>query len=40
MILALHADRAAKLLDELIKKGSHDIRDELDAFARAEGIEI
>jgi phosphotransferase system enzyme I (PtsP) len=40
MILALHAGRAAKLLDELIKKGSHEIREELDAFARAEGIEV
>jgi phosphotransferase system enzyme I (PtsP) len=40
MILALHAGRAAKLLDELLKKGSHDIRDELDVFARAEGIEV
>ncbi len=39
MILALHADRAAKLLDELLKKGSRNIRGELDAFAKSEGIE-
>jgi phosphotransferase system enzyme I (PtsP) len=40
MILALHAGRAAKLLDDLIKKGAHDIREELDTFARAEGIDV
>ena len=39
MILALHADRAVKLLDELLKKGSRNIRGELDAFAKSEGIE-
>jgi phosphotransferase system enzyme I (PtsP) len=40
MILALHAGRAENFLDELLKKGVHDIRAELGAFAKAEGIEI
>lgn len=40
MILSLHADRAAKLLDDLIKKGARDIRAELDAFAKSEGTEV
>jgi phosphotransferase system enzyme I (PtsP) len=40
MILSLHAARATKLLDDLIKKNVHDIRAELEAFAKSEGIEI
>ncbi len=40
MILSLHAGRVTKLLEELIRKGAHDIRDQLDAFARSEGIEL
>jgi phosphotransferase system enzyme I (PtsP) len=40
MILSLKAERATKLLDDLIKKGVHDIRTELEAFAKSEGIEI
>jgi phosphotransferase system enzyme I (PtsP) len=40
MILALHAGRASKLLDDLITKGANDIRGSLEAFAKAEGIEI
>jgi len=40
MILSLHAGRAAKLLDELLKKGTRNIRAQLDAFAKAEGIEV
>jgi hypothetical protein len=40
MILSLDAARATKLLDDLIKKGAHDIRVLLDAFAKAEGVEI
>jgi phosphotransferase system enzyme I (PtsP) len=40
MILALHADRAAKLLEDLLKKSARNIRGELDAFAKAEGIDI
>jgi phosphotransferase system enzyme I (PtsP) len=40
MILSLKAERATKLLDDLIKRGVHDIRSELEAFAKSEGIEI
>jgi phosphotransferase system enzyme I (PtsP) len=40
MILSLNAARATKLLDDLIKKGALDIREQLDAFAKSEGIEI
>ena len=40
MILSLNAERATKLLDDLIKKGAHDIRAQLEAFAKSEGIEI
>jgi phosphotransferase system enzyme I (PtsP) len=40
MILSLHAARATKLLDDLIKKNVHGIRAELEAFAKSEGIEI
>jgi phosphotransferase system enzyme I (PtsP) len=39
MILSLHAARATKLLDDLVKKGSHDIRAELASFASSESIE-
>jgi phosphotransferase system enzyme I (PtsP) len=40
MILALDAQRAAKLLDDLIKNDAPDIRGALGAFAEAEGIEL
>lgn len=40
MILALHAERAGTFLDELIMKGALDIRSQLGAFAKAEGIEL
>ncbi len=40
MILALNAERAADLLDDLLKKGGADIRGKLAAFAESEGIEI
>jgi len=40
MILALNAARAAKLLDELIKKDARNIRGEIVTFAKSEGIEI
>jgi phosphotransferase system enzyme I (PtsP) len=39
MILSLDAGRAAKLLDDLLKKGARNIREQLDAFAKSEGIE-
>lgn len=40
MILSLNAERATKLLDDLIKKGEHNIREQIVAFANAEGVEI
>jgi phosphotransferase system, enzyme I, PtsP len=40
MILSLNATRATKLLDDLIRKGAQDIRAQLEAFAKSEGIEI
>jgi len=40
MILSLHAGRAAKLLDDLLKRNTHDIREELESFAKSEGIEL
>jgi phosphotransferase system enzyme I (PtsP) len=40
MILSLNAAHATKLLEELIKKGAQDIREQLEAFAKSEGIEI
>ena len=40
MILSLNAERAAKTLDDLLKKSTPNIRAELDAFAKAEGIEL
>lgn len=39
MILALNAGRAAKVVDDLLKKGTTDIRSRLDSFAKSEGIE-
>ncbi len=39
MILSLDAGRAAKLVDDLLKKGTTDIRERLDSFAKSEGIE-
>jgi phosphotransferase system enzyme I (PtsP) len=39
MILALNAGRAAKVVDDLLKKGTTDIRGRLDSFAKSEGIE-
>ncbi len=40
MILSINAARATKLLDDLIKKDAHNIRGELEAFAKSEGIEV
>jgi phosphotransferase system enzyme I (PtsP) len=40
MILSLDAARATKLLDELVRKGARNIREQIVAFAKAEGIEI
>jgi phosphotransferase system enzyme I (PtsP) len=40
MILALNASRAAKVVEDLLKKGNADIRDRLETFAKAEGIEV
>jgi phosphotransferase system enzyme I (PtsP) len=40
MILSLDAARATKLLDELVRKGARNIREQIEAFAKAEGIEI
>lgn len=40
MILALDTSRAEKLLEELLKKGSHNIRERLEGFAREGGIEV
>jgi phosphotransferase system enzyme I (PtsP) len=40
MILALDASRAAKLVDELLKKGTTNIRERLTSFAKDEGIEV
>jgi phosphotransferase system enzyme I (PtsP) len=39
MILSLDAGRAATLLDDMLKKGTRNIREHLDAFAKSEGIE-
>jgi phosphotransferase system enzyme I (PtsP) len=40
MILSLDASRATKLLDELVRKGARDIREQIIAFAKSEGIEV
>ena len=40
MILSLDAARAAKLVDDMVKKGTRDIREQLVSFAKAEGIEV
>jgi phosphotransferase system enzyme I (PtsP) len=40
MILALHAERSAKLVDEMLKKGTPNIRERLDSFAKSEGIDL
>jgi phosphotransferase system enzyme I (PtsP) len=40
MILSLDAGRATKLLDELVRKGARDIREQIIAFAKSEGIEV
>ncbi len=40
MILSLNAARATKLLEDLIRKGAQDIRAQLEAFAKSEGVEI
>jgi phosphotransferase system enzyme I (PtsP) len=40
MILSLDAARATKLLDELVRKGARNIREQIEAFAKSEGIEI
>ncbi|MDP1910865.1 MAG: phosphoenolpyruvate--protein phosphotransferase, partial [Hyphomicrobium sp.] len=39
MILSLDANRAAKVVDDLLKKGTTNIRERLDSFAKSEGIE-
>ena len=39
MILALNAGRAAKVVDDLLKKGTTDIRGRLDSLAKSDGIE-
>jgi len=40
MILSLNVGHATKLLDDLIRKGSHSIRQQLEDFAKAENIEL
>jgi phosphotransferase system enzyme I (PtsP) len=40
MILSLDAPRATKLLDELVRKGARNIREQIVAFAKSEGIEV
>ncbi len=40
MILSLHAGRAAKLLDDLLKRNARNIREELESFAKSEGTEL
>ena len=39
MILSLDASRAAKVVDDLLKKGTTNFRERLDSFAKSEGIE-
>jgi phosphotransferase system enzyme I (PtsP) len=39
MILSLDASRAAKVVDDLLKKGTTNIRERLDSFAKSEGVE-
>ena len=40
MILSLHAGRVEKLLDDLLKRSTSNIREELESFAKAEGLEL
>jgi phosphotransferase system enzyme I (PtsP) len=40
MILSLHAGRVEKLLDDLLKRSTSNIREELEFFAKAEGLEL
>ncbi|WP_072369267.1 phosphoenolpyruvate--protein phosphotransferase [Hyphomicrobium sp. NDB2Meth4] len=40
MILSLDANRASKLVEDLLKKGTTGMRERISAFASAEGIEI
>jgi phosphotransferase system enzyme I (PtsP) len=40
MILSLHAGRVEKLIEDLLKRSTHNIREELESFAKAEGIEL
>jgi phosphotransferase system enzyme I (PtsP) len=40
MILSLDASKASKVVDGLLKKGSTNIRAELDSFAKSEGVEL
>lgn len=40
MILSVHSGRATKLLDDLIRKGASNIREQIIAFAKSEGIEL
>jgi phosphotransferase system enzyme I (PtsP) len=39
MILSTNVGNATKLLDELLRKGSQNIRQQLVDFAKAEGVE-
>ncbi len=40
MILSLHAGRATKLVEDLLKRSTRNIREELESFAKSEGIEL
>lgn len=40
MILSLNAGRATKLLDDLLRKGAPNIREQVVAYAKSEGIEV
>ena len=40
MILSLHAGRVRKAVDDLLKRSTTNIREELECFAKAEGIEL
>ena len=40
MILSLDANKAAKVVDELLKNDSTNIRAELDSFAKLEGVDV
>ena len=40
MILSLDAGRVAKLVDDLLKRNARNIREELESFAKSEGVEL